>query len=537
MKIRYELTELIDNDEYASLWLSNLQLNDKLQKQRFVVKSLNDKQSHSNMLDQIFHESATAFLHLKHNVLNSLFDFGLMSGRFFITQQYVEGFSLRQILKAASGKNVHLPLWFTLPILFSSIQAVKVIHESNRILNPQNPKAVNRISPSKIIVTATGLVKLIESGIFSQIQYNTEHPEKMVYQAPEVLNSESVDLRADVYSFGAVFYECVTGISLSENSDPVKFASGCSWIPKEVLVIIERTLNQNSNLRYSNLDELCRAVVNVIKKYNQTVTHIDLVNLLIILFPESAALSPVKEQIHQWLGNIEKTDEKKISWINAFSRACLNSSSTDAVSIDNPMMHFSIVHEPETFPETKTTLSSLTNKSSVQKDTNPDISLKPPDSAIDSAASFLRDERMSVQSQISQMTEIKNEDTFYAAAESEDADKSTDMWLTNKTLRYSRMKKPDDAGLPVGQSQKIIPDTTESDIPFDVCNNAAEAVSVVNSVNSPGRDAFELALAALKLKDYKLALELFHDASAKEPDNKIYTVNIKKIEKIMHKTN
>jgi serine/threonine protein kinase len=340
MKIRYKLQELINDDHHASLWLSKLHLDEEINDHLVVVKSLKIKPSQFKNAAQFFQERANAFLHLKHPSLAPLYDFGLMQGCFYVTQEYVEGFSLQQLLDALSSKRIHLPLWFILPIIYSIIQGVKAIHNNNKVLNPQRIEPLLRLTPSKIIITSKGLVKMIEPGIFTPFLNDTDNSRKKNYQAPEISVQPVPDQRSDIYSLGAIFFECVTGASPTKDSNLQEIASEHSWIPAEILTVFERSLDHNPDKRFLNLDELGFAIGNFIKYFDQKITHIELVNLLSILFPDSIHLSSSKKQIDTWFKTTEKKDPEKYAWITAFSQMYRNINSSSRTTFVNPMQHF-----------------------------------------------------------------------------------------------------------------------------------------------------------------------------------------------------
>src|SRR4029079_12805627 len=67
------------------------------------------------------------------------------------------------------------------------------------------------VSPSNIMMTREGTVKLIDFGIAARSGTRSESlVGKPAYMAPEVIASLSMDNRSDVFSLGAVFYEMLT---------------------------------------------------------------------------------------------------------------------------------------------------------------------------------------------------------------------------------------------------------------------------------------------------------------------------------------
>ena len=126
-------------------------------------------------------------------------------GRRFITMEYVDGWSLAQLLEQRGT----LPLEATVVIGKQLCRALDVVHGQgviHRDLKPQN-----------VLITRGGDVKLTDFGIAELDRPRT--PEAgggaprgtLAYMAPEQLLGERVDARADLYATAAVLCECLTG--------------------------------------------------------------------------------------------------------------------------------------------------------------------------------------------------------------------------------------------------------------------------------------------------------------------------------------
>jgi O-6-methylguanine DNA methyltransferase len=127
-------------------------------------------------------------------------------GHRFITMEYVDGWSLAQLLEQRGT----LPLEATLVIGKQLCRALDVVHAQgviHRDLKPQN-----------VLVTRSGDVKLTDFGIAELAGSATPQSRAadaprgtLAYMAPEQLLGERVDARADLYATAAVLCECLTG--------------------------------------------------------------------------------------------------------------------------------------------------------------------------------------------------------------------------------------------------------------------------------------------------------------------------------------
>ena len=132
-------------------------------------------------------------------------DLGEHSGVYFITMEYVEGKSLKQLIRERGT----LPVAVALTVGKQLCRALEVAHEQGVIHRD--------IKPQNMVVEADGVLKVMDFGIarlaasdsgMTQAGMIVGTPE---YMAPEQLMGQDVDVRADIYAAGCVLYECLTG--------------------------------------------------------------------------------------------------------------------------------------------------------------------------------------------------------------------------------------------------------------------------------------------------------------------------------------
>ncbi|HRN54641.1 MAG TPA: protein kinase, partial [Gemmatimonadaceae bacterium] len=134
-------------------------------------------------------------------------DLGERDGLYFITMEFVEGTSLKQLIRAR-GK---LPLAVALSVGKQLARALEIAHEQGIVHRD--------IKPQNMVVEPDGVLKVMDFGIARLVSRPQDSgvtqagaiigtPE---YMAPEQVTGEPVDHRADLYAMGAVLYECVTG--------------------------------------------------------------------------------------------------------------------------------------------------------------------------------------------------------------------------------------------------------------------------------------------------------------------------------------
>lgn len=132
-------------------------------------------------------------------------DLGEIDGIYFISMEYVDGKSLKELIRSRG----RLPAAATLTIGKQLLRALEVAHEQGVIHRD--------IKPQNIVLTPDGVLKVMDFGI-ARLANRTQGVTQagMVvgtpdYMAPEQLLGDDVDARADLYAAGVVLYECLTG--------------------------------------------------------------------------------------------------------------------------------------------------------------------------------------------------------------------------------------------------------------------------------------------------------------------------------------
>ena len=134
-------------------------------------------------------------------------DIGEFSGVYFITMEYVEGKSLRELIKSRG----RLPVSVTLSVGKQLARALEIAHEQGVIHRD--------IKPHNMVVEPDGVLKVMDFGIArlaAQPQESGVTQQGMIvgtpeYMAPEQVMGKNLDGRTDLYACGCVLYECLTG--------------------------------------------------------------------------------------------------------------------------------------------------------------------------------------------------------------------------------------------------------------------------------------------------------------------------------------
>ena len=144
---------------------------------------------------------------IAHRNVVRTYDLGEQNGMYYLTMEYVDGTSLKQLI-VGRGK---LPLSVTLTVGKQLCRALEVAHAEGIIHRD--------IKPQNIVVEPSGFLKVMDFGIArlanpAQGKGLTEAGTSIGtpdYMSPEQLAGGELDARSDLYAAGVVLFECVTG--------------------------------------------------------------------------------------------------------------------------------------------------------------------------------------------------------------------------------------------------------------------------------------------------------------------------------------
>ena len=201
---RYEIKSVLGVGGMGMVYKAN----DRELGETLAIKTLKPEivAADTNALERFKSEIKLARKIAHRNVVRT-YDLGEISGIYYISMEYVEGKSLKDLIRERG----HLPASIVLPIAKQLCRALEVSHEEGVIHRD--------IKPQNMVVQSDGVLKVMDFGIarLATRPKGSGHTEAgMVvgtpeYMAPEQLLGDELDARADLYSTGAVLYECLTG--------------------------------------------------------------------------------------------------------------------------------------------------------------------------------------------------------------------------------------------------------------------------------------------------------------------------------------
>lgn len=232
---------------------------------------------------QRFVREAKAASALRHPNIVVIHDIATDRGLDFIVMEFVEGQSLDRLIRR-KGLKLSQALGHAVQIAdgLAKAHAAGIIHRD--------------LKPTNVMVTDDGLVKILDFGLAKLMEEEIEasagrtmtmgHDEKPIteegfivgtaaHMSPEQAEGKKVDARSDIFSFGTVLYEMLTGQKafaresriktlaavLNENPKPASEAD--DEIPREAERLLNRCLRKDPQRRWQTMSDLRVALLDL----------------------------------------------------------------------------------------------------------------------------------------------------------------------------------------------------------------------------------------------------------------------------------
>jgi len=238
-------------------------------------------------LVKLFVDEARLASQLHHANVAQTYELGKVGDTFFIAMEYASGPTLAQIIRQCLAAAGELPLTIAVNVLAQICEALDHAHnlcdETGRSL-----RLIHRdVSPANIIVTHTGVVKLIDFGIAkatsSSVKTQTGFIKgKFGYIAPEYLTGK-IDARVDLFAVGVVAHEMMSGRRLFEGKDDFetlqnirdkKLLPPSRWnprVPPDLDDIVMTALQRDPARRWQSAGAMQVALTQVARQFGQVV--------------------------------------------------------------------------------------------------------------------------------------------------------------------------------------------------------------------------------------------------------------------------
>lgn len=218
-----------------------------------------------------FEREAQAVAALSHPNIVALFDTGAHDQQVYVVMELLSGQTLRARLQNGA-----------LPVR----KAVDIAVQLARGLGAAHGKGIihRDLKPENVFLLDDGQVKILDFGLARQFSGKPDDATRTIgtdpgtvmgtlgYMAPEQIRAQPIDARADVFSFGAVLYEMVSGHRAFQRDtaadtttailthEPPELAASRADVPPSLERIVRHCLEKNANERFQSARDVAFAL-------------------------------------------------------------------------------------------------------------------------------------------------------------------------------------------------------------------------------------------------------------------------------------
>jgi len=208
---RYEIIEAIGRGGMGAVYRAR----DTELEEVVAIKTVRPELLTDPIVVERFKDEIRLARRLTHRNVVRTHDFGEFGGVYYLTMEFVEGITVRELLDTRG----RLAVGPVLAIAAQLAESLALAHEQGIVHRD--------IKPQNLLLDADGVLKVMDFGIARLAARRAELTEAGLvvgtpaYMPPEQLLAEPVDARSDLYAVGVVLYECLTGVLPFEADSPI----------------------------------------------------------------------------------------------------------------------------------------------------------------------------------------------------------------------------------------------------------------------------------------------------------------------------
>jgi len=282
----YKVMQKLDRSGMGLVYKAeDIRLNRPVVLKIFSNSSLQQSKGKKKLLNE-----AKAASSLNHPNIVTVHDVGEHNGYSFIVMEFIEGNSLRKLLKSGP-----ISIEAAINISREICKSISVAH-SNKITHLD-------IKPENIMINKSGEIKILDFGLAIFKQFDISISKNTIsgtieYMSPERFQGENGDYQSDIFSIGVIIYEMVTGthpfmdkhqaatIYNILNAKPIPSNTINPQIPNGLNQIIEKSIKKEKKNRYKVLNDLIFDLDDVIadmRVVNDKINNIEQISSIAVL--------------------------------------------------------------------------------------------------------------------------------------------------------------------------------------------------------------------------------------------------------------
>ncbi len=269
---KYTLVRHLATGGMAEIWLAEQAGPGGFAKE-LVIKQILPHLAKDDQFTRMFLDEARLAAQLSHPKIAQIYELGKFDEQYFIAMEFIDGVDLSDVIEMAAAKGRPIPFNIVTKIVMDVLEALDYAHDyTGRDGEPFN--LVHRdVTPHNVIVSNDGIVKLVDFGV-AKARANQSKTQtgavkgKFAYMAPEQIQNQELDRRADIFAAGVLLYELLTAEKpfgedlaavsniLSQDAPDPRAVRGDT--PEELARVCQRAMAKDRQARYGDAHDMLR---------------------------------------------------------------------------------------------------------------------------------------------------------------------------------------------------------------------------------------------------------------------------------------
>ena len=236
---------------------------DSLVDENVALKFMKPKLLRTESGKRLFIQEAQIARRLRHDNIAAVHDVNWTNeGILYLSMELCEGRSLREFLRDQRKKRLLIEVRLAVSFISQMLAALEIAHKLvvHRDIKPEN---VMLLPGERVKLLDFGLAKAVQEEMLEQPGERDKTKSKnivgtLAYAAPEQIRKQSVDLRADLFAVGLVFYELLTLRTPLDEQVPLEKAR--SDLAPSVKVVLDKALERDKERRWQSAREFRKAL-------------------------------------------------------------------------------------------------------------------------------------------------------------------------------------------------------------------------------------------------------------------------------------
>src|SRR5215471_6174439 len=223
------------------------------------------------ILTQVSEDSRTRFRNeamlagkLGHRNIVTVYEYGTHNDLPFLAMEYLEGQDLHHIISSRTP----LSLLAKCNIMSEVAEGLHCAHQSGVVHRDMKPGNIMVLRDGSVKIMDFGIARLASAPDATRLTQQGYLIGTLRYMAPEQLAGSDFDALCDIFAYGVVFYELLTGVHPFEALDaqslmykltfeePAPIRGRAPDVPEALQDVISRILQKDRTRRYQNLKEV-----------------------------------------------------------------------------------------------------------------------------------------------------------------------------------------------------------------------------------------------------------------------------------------